>query len=93
MQKYRSSLQENLHPFLYKGEEWKSQISEFKKCKAEFDNLPDECKDNFAWKKSRMVGDTIAKIRNTSIGTLLIDLSEGVDVEEAVEDDLEPVAK
>ena len=69
---------------LYKGEEWKSQISEFKNCKAEFDNLPDECKDNFAWKKSRMVGDTIAKIRNTSIGTLLIDLSEGVDVEEAV---------
>lgn len=69
---------------LYKGEEWKNQITEFKNFKEEFDNLPDECKDNYAWKKSSIVGDTVAKIRNTSIGTLLIDLSEGMDIEEAV---------
>lgn len=69
---------------LYKGEEWKNQITEFKNLKEEFDKLPDECKDNYAWKKSCTVGNAFAMIRNTSIGALLIDLSEAMDIEKAV---------
>ena len=66
---------------LYKGEEWKYWIREFKDLKAEFEAC--ENKDFFAWKKSCMI-EGLAKIRNTSIGTLLVDLSEGTPIEDAV---------
>lgn len=45
----------------------------------EADNLSPEVRTNYCWFKS-----PIAKIRNTAMGTLLIDLSNGVDLERAV---------
>ena len=67
---------------LYRGEEHKFAVSEFKKLKKQFKKAGD--KDLFAWASFASVPVSVSKIRNTSIGTLLVDLSEGMDMEDAV---------
>ena len=69
---------------LYKGEEWKHAIESLRNYKLEYDRLPAEKKGLYAWRTSMTVGDVIGKIRNHSIGVLLVDISEGMDLDAAV---------
>lgn len=70
---------------LYRGEEHTFAINGFKKLKKEFDKLAtDSEKDLFVWAKEASTPASISKIRNTVIGSLLVDLSEGKDLEAAV---------
>lgn len=69
---------------LYKGEEWKAILEKFLEYKRVYIALPEEEKGNFAWENASKAGVVIGRIRNHSIGTLLVDISEDVDLDTAV---------
>ncbi len=74
---------------LYRGEEHKHDILGFQTAKKEFDKLVesdrDNFRDNFVWLHAGILPASVSRIRNTSIGTLLLDLSANdCDMEGAV---------
>lgn len=69
---------------LYKGAEWEKQLTEFKNYQKEYGKLTDKQKELWIWEKSISAGAVIGKIRNHSIGTLLVNISEGMDLDLAV---------
>ena len=69
---------------LYRGQEHVPTLDLFLKCKRHFDALDTESKkEAYCWKLSSELGGT-SKFRNTVIGSLLQDLSEGKDLESSV---------
>jgi hypothetical protein len=64
---------------LYRGQEHLSQIKTFRALKQAYDAAAD--KPLFLWQS---LGSPVARFRNTVIGTLITDLSDGVDLEKAV---------
>ena len=70
---------------LYKGEEWKAVLEKFLKYKKEYSKLTTpEDKDIYTWNKTKEAGMSIGRIRNHSIGTLLVDISNNIDLDVAV---------
>ena len=68
---------------IYRGEEHKSIVELFIGQKEEFENVPEKERDNYCWQRSLSLGGS-ARVRNTVIGTLLVDISDGVGLDEAV---------
>lgn len=66
---------------LYRGEEHKSLLNAFKNLQVEW--IKSKNKENFCWEVAVTYG-RVAAIRNTAIGTLLVNLSDRIDVETAV---------
>jgi hypothetical protein len=69
---------------LYRGDEQRFTVNAFRSLKEEFDKLSPERRDTFAWVASCETTGAVSKIRNTAIGTMLIDLSARVELETAV---------
>lgn len=70
---------------LYRGEEHRSAIQSFIQSKNEYAQIPSTLKQLWAWRTGWMSNNHKPfGIRNNVIGTLLIDLSDGVDLEKAV---------
>lgn len=66
---------------LYKGDEFRESVSKFRTFQLIYDKLDDSEKEVWCWKN----GNThVAKIGNTSIGTLITNLSKGMDLKTAV---------
>lgn len=70
---------------LYRGEEWKEQLKLFHGYKLAYEAIDDETvRELFTWEESVKLGQSITRIRNHSIGTLLVNLSDNMELEEAV---------
>lgn len=68
---------------LYRGEEHKFALETFAALQREF-MAANTDRDRFVWSKVGSVPGSVARIRNTAIGTLLVDLSGGKEMEDAV---------
>lgn len=69
---------------LYRGKEFEGLVRGFKGDKQVYDRLPDEKKSAYVWMAPGGASMNRLRIRNTAIGTLLVNLSEGMDVDAAV---------
>jgi hypothetical protein len=68
---------------LYRGDQYKSDLEAFVALKKKYEVVPREERDNFCWVESAKVG-YVGRIRNTAIGTLLVDITNGRDLDASV---------
>jgi hypothetical protein len=72
---------------LYRGEEHKFALNVFLACKNWFIELSDSQRELAIWYSAHpklKISGSVLRIRNTAIGTLLIDLSDGKEIDQAV---------
>lgn len=69
---------------LYRGKEFERPVKEFKHDKIDYDKLSVNEKLAFVWLAPTYATAAQLRIRNSAIGTLLINLSEGMNVDAAV---------
>lgn len=70
---------------LYRGNEFKHMLVEFKKYKKKYENENSSAvKDAILWHSSNQLNDNVCGLKNTAIGSLLLDLTEGRNLEQAV---------
>lgn len=71
---------------LYQGDTYYKMVKAFREYKAKYLEAIEHGLNSktFAWENSVKAGFDVCRIRNRAIGTLLVDLSVGMDVEEAV---------
>lgn len=68
---------------LYRGEQNLARVEEFLKLKKQFDLVPTKKRDNFVWRNTNK-HESVVMFRNSVIGTLAVNLSEGMGLESAV---------
>lgn len=73
----------NAQGSLYRGKEQIASVNLFLELKGKYDALDDAGKEAFVWTNGLELGER-GKFRNSAIGTLLEDLSGGMDIESAV---------
>jgi hypothetical protein len=69
---------------LYRGEQYNELLNIFSRYKAGYIDTPNNVKELFALETSADISSSLRLIKNSAIGTLLVDLSEGRGLEEAV---------
>lgn len=67
---------------IYRGEENKAAVKEFIKEKTAYEEVAHGKRANYCW--TRLDKTFVTRVRNSALGTLLIDLSAGVGVDDAV---------
>ena len=66
---------------LYRGAEFLPALNSFRDAQGAYNALPEQAREVFLWANG---GSHLARFRNTMVGTLVQDLSEGTDLETAV---------
>ena len=69
---------------LYRANEYRAQLDFLKGSMARWDATAPELHDRLSWALAQTTSTAVARARNTAVGTLLVDLSEGRDLEAAV---------
>jgi hypothetical protein len=69
---------------IYRGAEFKGVLEQFAQLQNQYAELLEDVKDNFCWVTAAIASGGLSKIRNTAIGTFLVDLSNDLDINEAV---------
>lgn len=62
---------------LYRGAEFKSLLEGFAAIQARYLAVPEPHRLNWTWREAPMAGGAVTRLKNSAIGTLLIDISEG----------------
>lgn len=68
-----------------RGSQYKNAILKLKELKEKVKSVDQSLQDNFYWSKALSLPESESRIRNTAIGTLLVDLSEGREINSAVD--------
>lgn len=66
---------------VYRGAEFLGALNAFRDAMAAYSALPEDAKALYLWENG---GTNLSRFRNSAIGTLVVDLSEGVELEAAV---------
>lgn len=70
---------------LYRGNEFAPLVKDLQKVKNKYKTIKGNSpKDNFCWLESRKISAATCRIKNSAIGTLLNNLSEGMELDKAV---------
>lgn len=69
---------------LYRGEEHAGAVGRFRELKLAYEATPEAGRGAFAWLAAASESPAISRMRNSAAGTLLVDLSAGVELEDAV---------
>lgn len=69
---------------LYRGADYKFAVEAFRKAMVAYNKVPEAKRDAWTWISFKSNAGSVTRIRNTAIGTLLIDLSAGMELEDAV---------
>lgn len=69
---------------LYRGVEYKPQLAFLKGAMSRWDATEPRLRDNLCWHLALTTAPALARARNTAVGTMLVALSEGTDLEAAV---------
>lgn len=69
---------------LYRGQESKALLEGFQRVQKAARGIPSGLLSNYCWVQSTSLGEATCRIRNSAIGTLLQDLSEGKELDQAV---------
>jgi hypothetical protein len=69
---------------LYRGNEFQALVQGFDKAQRAAKDTPAGLLDHYCWRMAPTLGAATSRIRNSSIGTLLVNLSEGLDLDAAV---------
>ncbi len=69
---------------LYRGNEWINVLEKFRNHLVEVEKVEEKDLNRFYWIKSVELGPLISRLKNKSIGTLLVEISFGVPLDEAV---------
>lgn len=69
---------------LYRGVESRGVLTEFRMLKEQYELTGGPTKEIWAWQMAPKYSGGIAQIRNTAMGTLLLNISEGMDLDVAV---------
>lgn len=68
---------------LLDGKTFLKKVQDFRQTLVEFQSIPAEKQANWLWFKSRSLPLSVTKFRNELIGTLAVDLSQGMELNEA----------
>lgn len=69
---------------LYRGAEFKWMVEAFRTEKIAYNKIPQANRDSYVWLRSKAVSPVVADFRGSMIGSLVVDLSKGVELEDSV---------
>lgn len=69
---------------IVRGKQFLKTVETFKDVKLAYESLPESQKQPYTWYATNRFGYAVARLKNSAVGSFLIDLSEGRDLEEAV---------
>ena len=69
---------------LYRGAEYTVIVEQLHAAQLQYQSLLEGERDAWAWRSAHRMGPALSRARNTAIGTLLVDLSEGRELDAAV---------